>query len=234
MAGKQAGFTLLEVLIAIAILGLSLTAILSAQGGAVRAVARARHIDVAVGLLRCKMSEIEEQLRVEGFPELDQEDNGPCCEGDEDGFMTCAWRIERSTFPDPELGKLDLDTTLNPGNIDNFKDPFAGRGEDGTASDLGTLASNLTGDAEGGGIGGVGGIASMIMGLVYPDLKVMLEASTRRVTVEISWPEGKREQSIEIAQWLSKPQPGALADPDTEDAASSGGTATTGTTGDAR
>jgi general secretion pathway protein I len=62
----------------------------------------------------------------------------------------------------------------------------------------------------------------------------MLEASTRRVTVEISWPEGKREQSIEIAQWLSKPQPGALADPDTEDAASSGGTATTGTTGDAR
>ncbi len=227
---KTAGFTLLEVLIATAILSLSLTAIFSAQGGAVRAVARARHMDVAIGLARCKMSEIEEQLRVDGFPELDQEETGACCEGNEDGFMSCRWQVERATFPDAQLGGLDLDASLEPGKMDNIKDPFAGRSEDGAAGDLSTLAGNLAGGGDEGGIGGVDGVASMVMGLVYPDLKVMLEASTRRVTVVVHWPEGKNEQTMVVSQWLTKPQPGALADPDEEDAADGSSGGTTGTT----
>ena len=63
---RRRGFTLLEVLVAVAILGLGLTAILSAQFSAVSGVAHARHMSLAVGLARCKMSEIEQQLKVEG------------------------------------------------------------------------------------------------------------------------------------------------------------------------
>ena len=57
--GEERGFTLLEVMVAVAILGLGLTAVLSAMFGSVKGVAHARGISVAVGLARCKMSEIE-------------------------------------------------------------------------------------------------------------------------------------------------------------------------------
>jgi len=57
MTGR--GFTLLEVMIAVAILGLSLTAIFSSEVGAANIAARARRQNVAATLARCKMGEIE-------------------------------------------------------------------------------------------------------------------------------------------------------------------------------
>ncbi|MBZ0118623.1 MAG: type II secretion system GspH family protein, partial [Sandaracinaceae bacterium] len=61
-------FTLLEVLVAVAILGISLTAIFSSQAGAIRTGARARAISTATLLARCKMGEVEEEMINEGFP----------------------------------------------------------------------------------------------------------------------------------------------------------------------
>ena len=64
---SRRAFTLLEVLVAVSILGLGLTAILSAQAGAFSSSAHSRNISVAVGLLRCKMSEVEEHLLKDGI-----------------------------------------------------------------------------------------------------------------------------------------------------------------------
>jgi prepilin-type N-terminal cleavage/methylation domain-containing protein len=61
-APRTAGFSLLEVMVAIAILGLGLTAILSAQAGSFSAATQARSLSVATGLARCKMLEVEEKL----------------------------------------------------------------------------------------------------------------------------------------------------------------------------
>ena len=61
------GFTLLEVMVATAILGLGLTAILSAQAGAFATAAHARNLSVATTLARCKMGEIEEHLYRDGI-----------------------------------------------------------------------------------------------------------------------------------------------------------------------
>ncbi|MFO0661035.1 MAG: hypothetical protein U0165_14560 [Polyangiaceae bacterium] len=69
-------------MIAIAILGLSLTVILSAQVGLHSTGARTQTISVAMGLSRCKMSEVEEQLLKLGYPELDTMEEGPCCADD--------------------------------------------------------------------------------------------------------------------------------------------------------
>src|SRR5690606_3853502 len=52
------GFTLLEVMVAVAILALSLVAIFSSEGGAIRAGARARQMSAATLLARCKMAEV--------------------------------------------------------------------------------------------------------------------------------------------------------------------------------
>ena len=53
------GFTLLEVMVALAILGLALSAILSAQAGLYNANVQARNVSVGGTAARCKMHEVE-------------------------------------------------------------------------------------------------------------------------------------------------------------------------------
>jgi general secretion pathway protein I len=56
-----------------------------------------------------------------------------------------------------------------------------------------------------GGGGSASGLAGMVMGIVYPSLKPMLEASIRKVTVVVLWKEGVKPQELEIVQWLTNP-----------------------------
>ncbi|MCA9583680.1 MAG: prepilin-type N-terminal cleavage/methylation domain-containing protein, partial [Myxococcales bacterium] len=94
------GFTLLEVTVAVAILGIAMTAILSSEAGAVRTGARATHMTTATLLARCKMGEIEEEMAVEGFPAVDADGEDECCEGGEMPGFRCEWRVERVELPD--------------------------------------------------------------------------------------------------------------------------------------
>lgn len=214
--GRRRGFTLLEVLVAVAILGLGLTAILSAQFSAVTGVAHARHMSLAVGLARCKMSEIEQQLLVEGFPEVSLDGSGPCCEGDETPNISCSWVVERPTFPELNIGGLDLDADLEGTPLGNLAD--GSKSGSTTGSNLGDVANNLAGgepgDIAGAAAAGIGGIISMVMEIVYPELKTIFEASTRRVTLVLTWTEGERAYDIEVVQWVTQPQPGLLPDTD--------------------
>ena len=66
------GFSLLEVMVAIAILGISLTVILSAQGGLAASNRSAEAMGVASNLARCKMTEVEEKLLKFGYQELEK------------------------------------------------------------------------------------------------------------------------------------------------------------------
>lgn len=230
-----AGFTLLEVLVAVAILGLGLTAILSAQFSAVRAASHARYLNQAIGLLRCKMSEVEEQLGRDGFQQMDQSDSGVCCEGSEIENMSCAWRVEKPAFPEPDLGELDLDAKLDTSAIGKLAGGAAsGPGKPGAPQGgLGDIAAALAPEGELGELaaGGIGGVASLVMGMVYPDLKRLFEASTRRITVVLSWTEGERQFDIELVQWVTQPQPGMGESLDELDAAGvDSGASGTGTT----
>lgn len=207
------GFTLLEVLVAVAILGLSLTAILAAQAGAVSGTGHAKNLGVAVGLARCKMTELEEHLRVDGLPEVSEEGSGACCNDAETPPFSCSWLVERPTFPDAEFGKLDLDAGLDTTPLGKL----AADGSEQLAkgADLGSLAQNLAGgegDLAELASGGVQGLASMVMSLVYPDLKTMFEASMRRVTVTLTWTEGSKSYDFQVVQWVAQPQPGMLGD----------------------
>src|SRR5512146_3213568 len=94
----QAGFTLLEVLVALAILGLGLVIILSSQAGLFSSTSRGEHLTVASNLLRCKMSEIELSLDQKGFQLTDENDEGECCAEEGEGY-TCSWKIERVELP---------------------------------------------------------------------------------------------------------------------------------------
>src|SRR4051812_857865 len=86
-------------MVAVAILGLSLTVILSAQAGLYSGGAYAQHTSVAIGLARCRMTEIEERLLKLGYPLVDEKDDGPCCQDDSREDMRCSWSVETVELP---------------------------------------------------------------------------------------------------------------------------------------
>jgi general secretion pathway protein I len=222
--GGARGFTLLEVMVAVAILGLGLTTIFAAQAGAFASAGHARNVSVATGLVRCKMSELETTLKKDGFQELDQNESGPCCDGDDDSRFSCNWRVEKLELPEEALGKLDLDSDLDLGGSNgpsasksggSSVDPLElaasapsgalglmgllSKGKAGAQSDIGEVATTLAGDDAD---GAMGGIAEFVMTMVYPDLRRAFVEGTRRATVTIVWNEGSKEHAIEIAQWI--------------------------------
>ena len=224
---SRRGFTLLEVMVAVAILGLGLTAILSAQAGAFASANHGRNISVSVGLLRCKMTELEEKLnKPPGFSELDESDTGICCEGDDTPNMKCAWKIEKPQLPEAKFGELNLDSLIGGASSGTAGGPGLGGAigllsggapgsapalpPGGSVSDISkTLASANAGDPSalaGAAAGGIGGIASMVMSLVYPSLKLIFEASTRRITVTLTWREGPKSYNESLVQWVASPQ----------------------------
>jgi general secretion pathway protein I len=251
---RARGFTLLEVLVAVSILGLGLTAILSAQAGAFSSASHARAISVATGLLRCKMSEVEEHLYKDGFQETDETGAGPCCDGDENPNMRCTWRIDRPTFPEAKFGDLNLGAGLdlaggaqggtpNPlggalgllGGAASGSSPLAGASSltdvaktladanSGAAAAAPSLSSSSgSGASASGGDPGMGGLASMAMSFVYPSLKILFEASTRRITTTLTFRQGKKDYSIDVVEWFCVPQKGlAVDDPNAVDSSSS-------------
>ena len=208
------GLSLLEVMVAVAILGLGLTAILSAQAGSFSASTHARSLSLATGLARCKMLEVEQKLKRDGFQEMDENDSGPCCDDSDNALMRCTWRVEKPELPEAQLGGLDLDSGLNLGGSPGGSGSSGVSGLAGLAgnasssvpasgANLSDVASGLAGSIA--ASGGVDGLAGMAMSFVYPDLKRFFEAGTRRITVTVHWADGTMDRTLEIVQWFTLP-----------------------------
>lgn len=221
------GFTLLEVMVAVAILALSLTAIFSSEAGAVKMAHRSRKMGLASLLVRCKMAEIEEQMASEGLPAVFDSGSDACCEdGEIDGF-TCDWEIVPVTLPDNMFAEDDDDKEgdgddKKPGPLDKLTGMFS-KGADGKKPTIDDVDPSqlLSG-------GGGDGLASMALQFVYPVLKPSFESQIRRATVTIHWKEGTVAHEFDVTQYLVSDQP--IANPDATDPNAPPGTSTgTGT-----
>ncbi len=189
------GFTLLEVMIAVAILGLSLTAIFSSEVGAANIAARARRQNVAVTLARCKMGEIEQIIAIEGLPAIEKKDSDSCCEHAPVEGFECEWIVERIILP--ELGAQ--------GEEDDSSQDAANRELNAAYDEV-----NSQGDTAQQLIAGDGGnLAGLALQLGFPILKPFLEEQVRRATVSIRWKEGPREIGFDLIQYLVSDQPAA-------------------------
>ena len=100
---SQSGFTLIEVMIAIAILSMALVTVFGSNIGGARSAAHARHITRATMMARCRMTEVEAYLVKNQLPPADMviEDPPamgaePCCT---DG-VTCEANVERIELPE--------------------------------------------------------------------------------------------------------------------------------------
>jgi general secretion pathway protein I len=221
------GFSLLEVLVALAILGLGLTTILSAQAGLFSTSARSANMTSASNLARCKMSEIELLLMRDGYPLSDEKDEGRCCEREDDNRFTCRWMVETIKLPPLDQGDggtdggllggvtgsglqtgggLKLDAELNPNSMAG-KNPLDILGQAMPGLGMGTGTGSSSDPL---GSVGLGGLATMVLPMVYPTVKPMFEASIRRVSVSVRWKEGINTRNFDVAQYVTNPQQGGM------------------------
>jgi len=113
------GFTLLEVMAAVAILSLTLTVILGVISNNVRATTHARLLTTATFLARGKIVSLEDTLIEKGFQDLDEVDDGNFAE---DGFREFGWTsaIEKIQLP-TDMAKTAQQAA---GNLSQKKDPM--------------------------------------------------------------------------------------------------------------
>lgn len=210
----RAGFTLIEVMIAIAILALSLSAIFSSEAGAARIAHRSRKMGLAALLARCKMGEIEEQVAEEGLPAIFDSGSDGCCEDAEVEGFSCNWEIHPVVLPEAMFEAAE--------DEEGGDDPSA------PSDPLGDLSSVEPQDLLS-GASGMDGLASMALGLAYPVLKPSFESQIRRATVTVRWKEGSTEHDFDVTQYLVSSEPVQLLPDDT--GATGAAPTSTGTTG---
>jgi general secretion pathway protein I len=247
---RTRGFSLLEVMVAVGILGLTLTVILSAQGGLAASNKMASNMGLAATAARCKMTEIEERLVKLGYPLVDDmQTETACCNDDTDNVFRCDTKVEKVVLPNPPENSLDGGGFLSLSSLASASASPSAIGS--AASGLGAIAPVLGGNAAGGpgldfdgglqgigaglmqqiGAGGAGttgqgmqGMLQMVMGMVYPSLKLMFEASIRRVTVTVRWNEGPNPKEFALVQYLTNPQQSGMAAGAAPSASASNGT----------
>jgi general secretion pathway protein I len=235
------GFTLLEVIVALAILGMSMMAIFNINSEAIYAHVYAKKLTVATLLARSKMTDIEQELFDKGF-QVDDDDQG----GDfsEEGWPSFKWRAKIIA---PKTNGLSPDQLL--GAI--FGIPMGGG--KGDASGIGALAGMFgAGQTPPGGsstsapIPGMGGSnpansilsamgpASGLIQTQFQGLVDQLTKAVREVHLTVTWKEGKLTESFDIVTHIVSLGPGSDRNGglQQEQAAKSGQNAQNGATGD--
>ncbi len=206
MKTASRGFTLLEVLVSVAILGVSLVAIFSSTVGAVRAGYESTRIATSSLLARCTMGEVEERIAREGLPAVDASGEEECCEGNSPPGFRCRWEVTPIVLPDEVGGEDEEEGGLLGGTS------LTDVAETGNVSEL--LAAGTEGDI----------ISEMAMNIAFPLLKPAIENQVRRATVSVWWADDTHGDSNEcdledpcmsVVQFLvAEPGTGSAGDDD--------------------
>ena len=200
-ARSRSGFTLLEVMIALAILGMSLMAIFQLNSGAIAMHAYAKRLTVATILARSKMTDLEQELFDEGFQTGDQELSGNF---DDEGWQSYKWRAKiiapetTNVSPEKFMGAL---FNLPIGGDGDSDDPLGGLG--GLLSGGGAAAGLPPGSTP-----GASPLAGMASGLMTQQFSQMLEQiaqQVREVHLTVSWKDGTQVESVDLVTHVVSP-----------------------------
>ena len=128
LAGQESGFTLLEVIIAMAIMVIALASILSMESSAINASAKAKTLNVVTMLARARMIDTEYMFEGKTFEEVKPEDGGTFDAPYQDYRWTS--KIKEVQFPNLVSG------------AGNKKEGGSG-GEDEVMATMGKLVTNF-------------------------------------------------------------------------------------------
>jgi general secretion pathway protein I len=197
----ERGFTLLEVMIALAILGLCVTTLTRSQLASVRAARRAKMMTVATMLARYKMIEVEDKLFDEGFSDFKQEEKKTF---KDEGFDRLG--VDRTTFEqfsyDLVVDKVELPASMNAEGLQEAVRSMTGTDQgSGSGSSKSSSGSSPTGMAS--------GLASAATGMIGKQMEMvrnLLEQSIRRVEVKVEWKEGKTAHNVTVSGYFTDPR----------------------------
>ena len=221
-ADGAAGFTLLEVMIAVAILSVSLMALSLTVIRSLRASHHARLMTQATFLCRLKFGEIEDEFVVDGF----KDDAGTVEKKgtfDDPLFKTFSWSYTMQKIELPNADQIQTAAT-------KLLQEKQKAGESAAADVGGPRAGAAGASASSGGLSGS-------LGGVLGPVKQMLEQGIRRVTMRVTWDEpGLPEQKVEVVTFYTDmrripltPQLGAPVQPSTSGSTTGTGSTATGT-----
>lgn len=180
MTARARAFTLLEVMVALAILALGFGVIVEAHSRAAMATLDARAVTIGTLLARGKILDIEYELKKDGFGDSDK-----VIEGDfsEEGFPEYKWIATLRMIEIP-VGKMeDFSTAM------------------GTVSSLlGEGASTALGGGSEGGGAAAGALG--MMGPILETAATVVNESVREFTLEVKLPEGGRLENIKVTTHL--------------------------------
>ncbi len=185
------GFTLLEVMIAMAILAGALTWIVVGVSRNIKAENHAKLMTTANFLAREKMVDIEDDLYEKGFGEFEKDQSGAF---DDKGFARFSWKaiVDKVELPSAEQLQTVLSNaqqarqTLQGGGTDPSLQNQAGLNQNGTSSS--SSSNPLT--------AGASALSSQ-----FGVIKDVLEQAIRRVTIQIGWTEGQSPMQVELVAY---------------------------------
>jgi len=174
--GATSGFTLLEVMIAVAVLAATLVVLLRIVTNNIRATNHAKMTTAATFLARTKMSDVEDDILYNGFSSDTESDKGNF-KDEGKGYERFSWTtlIERIELP-TDLTQKTQDSATKASQ--DAKNPME-------------MMSSFFG--------------GMMSAFIEP-IRIGLQESVRKVTVRVVWDEsGRPDQTIEVVEYLTDP-----------------------------
>lgn len=175
MKRSERAFTLLEVLIALLILAISLSVLLSAQSSSMAAAGRSRDVTIGTLLARSKMIDIEKKLVDEGFSSGTKEDDG---DFSDEGFKTVKWNAK--------VSEVELDISL----ITELCSGFNEDRETATSNvaPMGSSCDSIT--------SALGGSLSQLTSAIGQSIRI--------VDLTVTVPSGRGAQKIEVRSLVTR------------------------------
>lgn len=188
---RRVGFTLLEVIVALAILAVSLTSILGISGQAVSSHIYAHKLTLATQLARSKMTDLEQRLYDKPLPTDDEEDSGDFADELHPEFK---WRARILVPHTATVAPLQLFSAMLPQSL-----PGQATGAEGVilpllAGMFGADAGTPSPQGQMSQLGPFAGLAQM----QFTQMLAQIERSTREVHLLVTWREGAVTESFDL------------------------------------
>ena len=201
MSGRrERGFTLMEVMIGLALLGLALTVLIKSAAGSIFNAEQSHMLGVATDLARGKMYDIEEKLLKDGFTDTDQSqtDWKPF---DEEGWPNIFYKYEviQVEFPSfDQLQQMAQGKAQRMGSAAGSGSGFgsaalsmgSGFGSSFGSDSVGGFQNSMLGgmlNMFGGSSGVTGAQGGALIQSQYSMFQNILKVSVRKVTLTVQW-----------------------------------------------
>jgi prepilin-type N-terminal cleavage/methylation domain-containing protein len=211
-AAPGRGFTLLEVMIGLALLGFGLVVLIKSTTGSIMGAKRAQMMGVVTDLSRGKMYDIEEKLLKEGFTDTDQSEDGKTF--DEEGWPEIKYSYKVEPVELPSFDQLQSMAQGQGSAAGSAARGSAARGSgEGSDEPSGAFEDSALGGVIsmlGGGLGGGSQDIDSKQGAsfiqsYYQLVQETLKASIRKVTLTVKYDVLGEENELVTVAFFTDP-----------------------------